>query len=285
MSTLKKIAAIALLVFPFFLGNAQDITGIATYLSKTTIDMNRFPKDMPESRKQQILKRIKNNLEKEFTLNFTQDESFYKEIDKLEANTQGGGPPWARGGFTQGGIYKNSKDSTYAQSNTMLSKTFLIQDQISTLDWKLEKESKMIGQYPVFKATAIRENNTVDWRAALRPRRGRGEQEQKNDTVTKAPKKETITAWYTPMIPVGHGPDDYNGLPGLILEINNGRTTMLCSKVVLNPTEGVNIKKPKKGKVVSRTQYFKLIKEKTEELKERYGRNRRGGPGGRRGRQ
>ena len=62
------------------------------------------------------------------------------------------------------------------------------------------------------------------------------------------PKTETIIAWYTPMIPASHGPDDFGGLPGLILELNTGNTTMLCTKVVLNPKEEIVIEVPEKEK-------------------------------------
>jgi GLPGLI family protein len=54
------------------------------------------------------------------------------------------------------------------------------------------------------------------------------------------PKDVTITAWYTPEIPVNQGPENYWGLPGLILEINDGKTVILCSKIVLNPKEKGN---------------------------------------------
>ena len=89
-----------------------------------------------------------------------------------------------------------------------------------------------------------------------------------------------VTAWYTPQIPVSSGPESYWGLPGLILELNADRTTMLCTEIVINPSEAVTIEKPKKGTKVTREKYNKIIKQKTEELKERF-QNRRGG--GRRG--
>ena len=75
-----------------------------------------------------------------------------------------------------------------------------------------------------------------------------------------------VTAWYTPEIPVSTGPDDYWGLPGLILEINAGRTTMLCTEIVINPSDKVEIKAPKKGDKISRKKYNTLVKKKTEEL-------------------
>ena len=51
----------------------------------------------------------------------------------------------------------------------------------------------------------------------------------------------TITVWYTPQIPVNTGPGNYQGLPGLILEVNDGTETVICSKIVLNPKDEVNI--------------------------------------------
>jgi GLPGLI family protein len=92
---------------------------------------------------------------------------------------------------------------------------------------------------------------------------------------------QNVTVWYTPQIPVKQGPDVYHGLPGLILEINVGNTTILCSKVVLNPKEEVEIDKPEKGEVVTREEFAKITEKKTQEMMERYGRGRgRGGRGG-----
>jgi len=263
---------------------AQEIKGVATYQTKTTVDMSRFNRDgqqMSEQRKKQIMERMKNFLEKEYTLAFTKEESFYKEEEKLAAPGQGGG--WG-GGFAQGGIYKNITENAYARENNMMGKTFLVKDTLNNLEWVLEKESKMIGQYPAFKAVATRPASEIGWGSWRRDDDKKKEKKEGDETASDteepeadAPKMETIVAWYTPMIPVGHGPDDYNGLPGLILEINNGRTTILCTKVVLNPKDEVVIEQPTKGKEVTRTEYETTMKEKMEEMRERYG----GGRGGR----
>ena len=63
-------------------------------------------------------------------------------------------------------------------------------------------------------------------------------------TVTEV-KMTTIEAWYTLQIPVSSGPAEYWGLPGLILEVNSGNTTILCSKIILNP----NVYKEEKEEV------------------------------------
>ena len=85
-----------------------------------------------------------------------------------------------------------------------------------------------------------------------------------------------ITAWYTPQIPVSAGPNTYYGLPGLILELNAGRTTMLCTEVTISSQEVLEIEEPNKGKEVSREEYIKIVKVKTEELKARFQNRGRG---------
>ena len=89
-----------------------------------------------------------------------------------------------------------------------------------------------------------------------------------------------VVAWYSPQIPVSAGPDRYWGLPGLILELSFDRTVMLCTEIVLNPEQKIEIQKPNKGDKVDREEYNKIIKEKTDELKERFqGRGNGGGRG------
>ena len=69
-----------------------------------------------------------------------------------------------------------------------------------------------------------------------------------NDDENQEIKLTSIEAWYTLQIPIQHGPAEYWGLPGLILEVNSGNTTMLCSKVVINPSDIVSIKSQIKEK-------------------------------------
>ncbi len=91
------------------------------------------------------------------------------------------------------------------------------------------------------------------------------------------PKEILVTAWYTPQIPVSNGPGEYWGLPGLILEVSAGRTTILCSEIVINPSEKVAITAPTKGKEITREEYNETVKTKMTEMRERFrGRGGRG---------
>ena len=95
--------------------------------------------------------------------------------------------------------------------------------------------------------------------------------ESKEDKIKKT---VTTTAWYTPQVPVSNGPDNYQGLPGLILEINDGERLIVCTEIILNPSEKIDVKAPEKGEIVSQEAYNKIQEEKTKELMDRFkGRN------------
>ena len=87
----------------------------------------------------------------------------------------------------------------------------------------------------------------------------------------------TVTAWYAPEIPVNNGPGRYQGLPGLILEIEDGSLSLLCSKIVLNPKDKKEIAKPTKGKKVNQEKFDQIMEKKMQEMSERYNSDRRDG--------
>jgi GLPGLI family protein len=289
---MKKLPLkIAFLLTVFFASSnlfAQDFQGKAYYISKTTMDLDQFGgQDMSAERKKQFEERMKSFLEKEYTLTFTKSESIYKEEEKLAAPGGSG----RRGGFgaslTGGPKYKNVQTKEVIQDQEFFGKQFLVKDELKDLEWKMGTETKLIGQYTCFKATATVVPSGVDFSSFRGPRgRNQNNEEKAKDSTDsnepKAPKTIEVVAWYTPQIPVNQGPDDYWGLPGLILEINADRTTILCTKIVLNPKEKESIDKPKKGQEVTQAEYTDITTKKMEEMREMYGgRNGRGGGRGR----
>jgi GLPGLI family protein len=294
MKTMKVLSFIVIAFFTLS-GYSQNISGQAYYESKTTVDMDAFGggREMTEDMKKMIADRMKSMLEKTYILTFNKNQSIYKEEEKLE---EGAGNPMRMmmSSFTPGPQYKNLESNQMVEENEFFGKQFLVNDTIPNLEWKLEKESKQIGQYIAFKATAIKKIDPNDFSMA-RPRRNRGgddekkNAEEKKDSVSddpmdqiEIPKEIVVTAWYTPQVPVGHGPGEYSGLPGLILELNVYRTTILCSKIIMNPKEAEKIEPPTKGKEVTREEYIKIVKDKTEEMRENFrgGRGRGGRFGG-----
>lgn len=123
----------------------------------------------------------------------------------------------------------------------------------------------------------------MDWRSMRRKNQEEDSEKVKDSTETslldqlEMPEEIEITAWFTPQIPVSHGPGEFYGLPGLILEVQSDKTSILCSKIVLNPNEGVKIKKPSKGTQVTREEFAKIAEDKMREMQEMYGGRQRGG--------
>ncbi len=270
---------------------AQDFQGKAIYQSKTSIDLDKWGGNrMSEEQKKMIAERMKSMLEKTYVLSFNKTESVYKEEEKLDAPGRGGNM-WGgmMSSFTAGPQYKNIKTQQLIQDQEFFGKQFLINDSLPKLSWKMENETKKIGQYMCFKATAVKKLDDMDWKSMRRKRKPDNKKEKVSDsTAVKDPMDEieipeeiNITAWYTMQIPVSHGPGEYSGLPGLILEVNADRTTILCSKIVLNPSEKTDIKAPSKGKEVTKKEYTEIVKKKMEEMREMYGGRRGRGHGGR----
>ncbi|SDU20649.1 GLPGLI family protein [Polaribacter sp. Hel1_33_78] len=254
----------------------KDFQGKATYMSKTTMDMNRFGEKMSEQQKKQMMARFKNFLEKNYTLSFNKTESSFKEDVKLDAPGTAG-RRWGNNNG-QGSIYKNLKDREMIEDVEQFSKRFLVVEKMDQPKWEMGMETKKIGQYTCYKATMVKVDNKVDW-GKMFSRRGNSKKKDSTETVDKKEdvKMLAVTAWYTPQIPVSSGPGTYFGLPGLILEINEGRTTMLCTEIVMNPAETIEIKKPTKGKEVNREEYNKIVKKKSEEIREQFKSRGRGG--------
>ncbi len=85
-------------------------------------------------------------------------------------------------------------------------------------------------------------------------------------------KMTEVEAWYTPQIPVSHGPGEYWGLPVLIFKVSSGNRTMMCSKIIMNPQEKIIIKAPDKGKEITKKEYQATIKAKMIEMRNNRGR-------------
>ena len=259
-----------LAVFVSSLGlSAQKINGSATYKTAGSIPINLEGSKISPERKKLFEERMAKAMQKEYTLHFNRNESLYEEEVALEKDGQGGMRFMSMMTGGGGSYYRNLKDATIKQEQNLFGKTFLIVDSLETLNWKLGKETKSIGNYICNKATAER----VFVVAKTEMKDGEVSDTIVNDTVE-------IVAWYSMQIPVSHGPSKYSGLPGLILELNDGQSTILCTKVSISTAEAAEIEAPKSGEKVSRKEYEKISREKMEEMREMYGGARRGRSGG-----
>ncbi len=296
MKSIKCILPTLITILFLAKGFAQDFQGEATYFSKTSFDLDLDGRQLSEEQKQRIRQRVKNSSERTYVLTFDKTSSLYIQEEKLDAPANGGqgrgrGVRFAFGGFGAGSkYYKNVQEKRYLSQSEMFGKQFLIKDSLAQWEWELGSEAKKIGNYTCYKATAIIEPDSTTFERLRRMARGPrtrqgGERDStRSNTVLSRidePRERVVTVWYTPEIPISQGPGDYWGLPGLILEVNDGRTTILCTKIVLNTEDAEEIKIPSKGKEVSQAEYDKILGEKMDEMSERFrAGNRRGGGNG-----
>ena len=259
-------ASIILMLFP---APTKEFQGKAIYYSKAKMQLGSWGARLSEAQKKQIQARLKNRLEKTYVLTFNQEESMFLEKEKIDA-VSGATDSWG-GYFSRGDQYKNIKQNQLIQSQEFYGKRFLVKDQLYKIDWKMGTETKNIGQYSTYKATASVPKDELEWYnfswSDLR----------RNDANTEDQKPVMIEveAWYTPEIPVAHGPGEYWGLPGLILEVSAGNTTLLCSEIEIGEEKKIKITAPNKGKEISKTEYTQTIRKKMQDMRSiRMGRRR-----------
>jgi GLPGLI family protein len=241
----------------------QDFQAKAYYFSKSKMDLGNWGARLSEAQKKDVEARMKNRLEKGYVLSFNKEESVFTEEDQLDA-ISGATDSWGKN-FAPGKQYKNVKTNTQLQEQEFYGKKFLVKDVLQPIEWNLESETKQIGNYSCFKATASIPTDKLTWYSFSWDKL-RNTAESDSSEV-KVVKMTQVEAWYTLQIPVRHGPLEYWGLPGLILEVSADNTTMLCSKLVLNPDEVIEIEAPSKGKEVSKNEYQDIIINKMKEFR------------------
>jgi len=256
---------------------AQDFQGKAYYFSKSTMELGSFGATMSEAQKKQIQERLKNRLEKTYILTFNKEESVFKEDEKVDA-ISGATDSWGKN-FSIGEQYKNIKTKMLLQKQEFYGKQFLVKDDLLSVKWQIGNETKQIGQYTCFKATASVPSSELSWYDFSWDSVRRNNNDKKSDSISDVVQEEEVkmtevVAWYSPQIPLSQGPLEYWGLPGLILEVNVGNTTILCSKIILNPEQKSKIEAPDKGKIVSKQEYQETISGKMQEMRDNRGRPR-----------
>ncbi len=261
---MKHLAVIIVMLLLSSTVIAQDFQGKATYKSHRKMDIQLDSTQMETDMHKRMIEMMKKQFEKTYILSFNKEESLYKEDVQLEAPQQAGMVMVVMGSGESGELYKNIKEDRYTDQNEMFGKVFLIEDKLRKIDWKLGSETKNIGEYTCYKATTTRMAEVIQSGISVN-----GDKELDTDAEPEM-EEITITAWYTTQISVNNGPGNYHGLPGLILEVNDGRQTLICSKIVLNPKDKVLITEPTKGKKITQEKYDAIMEKKMQEMRDRY---------------
>ncbi len=124
-------------------------------------------------------------------------------------------------------VYFNdlSRDFTITQNEIMGPTVRVIQ---KPKEWTITEESKVIDGYTCYLATIDKLND------------------------------KKVKAWYTKEIPVTHGPKGFNGLPGLILEIEDVIYLWKAIKIDFESPEANDIVEPVEGDLMTNEEFVQF---------------------------
>jgi GLPGLI family protein len=248
---MKKIQlAFALLVVLTTTVSAQMKEGKISYERK--VNMHR---SIPDPQMKSMIPEFRTD---KFELIFNESASLFRSVVDDEAPD-----PFANAGGGGGGMrmnfrmpttttYTDIAKQTQYEERAFFEKEFLIVDSLKQYKWKLSEETKTIAKQLCKKAT------TMVTAPQMRVRISRGG-ENNSDSTTNAPKppKETeLVVWYAENIPVSVGPDNYSGLPGVIMEmdLDNGATVTTAVEVSAKYPKK-ELVQPTKGEKMTRAQF------------------------------
>jgi GLPGLI family protein len=240
---------------------AQNFEGVATYVSSRKTFSPIKKEGIDDKKMHEFNQRLAKAFQKEFTLVFNQKESLFKLNKSLEKPNPASEMGVITTTFPYEFIYKNLKENTLLCEREIYGKKFLITDSIQEKLWKVLAETKMIGEYVCTKAVI--------------PKTYKRRKVNEDGSFSFVDEEKFLVAWFTLQIPVSFGPADYSGLPGLILEVEDGRNNFMCTKIVMNPKTKIEIEVPSKGKVVSQREFDAIQKKKFEESRNNLRRRQR----------
>ncbi len=220
---------------------AQALSGTALFATESASTVT-FDSTSRMSQQQQLAlnERLRKAMQKEYRLSFNAFEGLYKEIPKLATPADGEEMKViGLGQGADGGLYKNTKKRLLVETRDMFGKLFLIRDSLTRPEWVVTDEQREIQGYTCYKAEL-------------------------------ATMMGTTTAWFTPDIPVNLGPGSYWGLPGFILQANNGRQKITCTELDISLGETAEVVPPTKGKEINLADYNALYDKKVNEMQRMY---------------
>lgn len=206
-----------------------------------------------------------------FELIFNESVSLFRSVVDEEApdpfaNAGGGGGGGMRFNFrmpTANTFTDIAKQMQY-EERAFFEKEFLIVDSIKQYKWKLSEETKTIAKQLCKKATTMISAPQMRMRISI------GGSANNTDTTAntpRAPKETELVVWYAENIPVSFGPDSYNGLPGVIMEIDQDNGANVTTAVeVSTKYPKKELVAPTKGEKMNRAQFQENMQKLMQEM-------------------
>lgn len=217
----------------FFISNTIfSQSGAITYDIQIGVDLTLVPKDKVEF----FTEIVNYAKEEQFVLSFNNTKSSFIRKVKLNNDSDYDSKikDIARGTYTSSSdVYIDifHKLEVYRESDGTL-----VENKNDTIKWEVSADSKKIANYVCYKA--VKNIPFVSRRGGLKIRE--------------------VLAWFAPSLPYNYGPKNFYGLPGLILELTDNKTTYLATRIDLVKEE-IEIGFPN-GKTIAKEEYEKKLK-------------------------
>jgi GLPGLI family protein len=218
---MRKIFITNFLVFAFAVTNAQT-----QFLNTVKIEFEKtvYVKQLVRATEPEWYERVKDRLQESSVTYFDFIADTTKSVYK-----PGKAVPYDPRAYFQGiadknVVYNDYKTKTTITQKPVFEETFLVQDSLLRIKWKLTADTRNIAGFECRKAVGI-----ID------------------DSIA-------VFAFYTDEILVNGGPESVNGLPGMILGMGVPRihTTWFATKVEMNGVDMKKVVPATKGKKVDR---------------------------------
>ena len=244
---------------------AQMKEGKISYERK--INMHR---NLPDPQMKSMIPEFRTD---KFELIFNESVSLFRSVVDDEApdpfaNAGGGGGGGMRFNFRMPttSTYTDMAKQMQYEERAFFEKEFLIVDSLKQYKWKLSEETKTIAKQLCKKATTM---ITAPQMMRMRVSMGRGGENNTDTTANtpRAPKETELVVWYAENIPVSFGPDNYSGLPGVIMEIDQDNGANVTTAVEVSAKyPKKELVAPTKGEKMNRVQFQENMQKLMQEM-------------------
>ena len=253
---MKKIQ----IVLGLMLALTSVTTNVMAQMKEAKISYERkinMHRNLPDPQMKSMIPEFRTD---KFELIFNESVSLFRSVVDDEApdpfaNAGGGGGGGMRMNFrmpTANTFTDVAKQMQY-EERAFFEKEFLIVDSLKQYKWKLSEETKTIAKQLCKKATTMISAPQMRMRVSIG---GGGNNTDTTANTPRAPKETELVVWYAENIPVSFGPDSYNGLPGVIMEIDQDNGANVTTAVEVSAKyPKKELVAPTKGEKMNRAQF------------------------------
>jgi GLPGLI family protein len=235
--TMKRILIILGIVVSMMAAHfvfGQTTEGVITYEVKVNMH-RRLPPDREGMKEMMPEFNIHSD-----QLFFNEKESLYKPVIEEEDDfADEGGNVRMRFMRPEAEYYFNHSASKCVRLQEFMGKKYLIEDSLKITPWKFGSEVKTINGYECRQATLYIED-----------------------------RKQNIVAWYTDKLRPYMGPENFNTLPGTVIQIdmNNGERVITAQKIEKRTLKKGELKIPSGGTKITEKEFRKMMEAQMQRM-------------------